>query len=173
MYHNPGQQHSDEGWDGWRDMVREFSCSAIIQPSEITDSELQDWLRYLAEQGERPSVIPDTASQRQGTGCFLATAVYGSPFSPEVRRLRAFRDDVLQPHPIGRILTRWYYTVGPRCAEWVAPRPWARTIIRRLLDRAVCRLPSPTHTGTKAQSPDLHGCQTPSCPSLEPQPGTD
>ncbi len=140
MFHNPAQQHSDEGWESWHEMVREFSCSAVIQPSEIADSDLEDWLRYLAEQGRRPRTIPDEASAERAaktSDCFVATAVYGSPHLVQVRKLRTFRHSVLQAHPVGRLLIKGYYTIGPRLALWVAPRGWARTLIRRLLDLAV------------------------------------
>lgn len=55
--------------------------------------------------------------------CFVATAAYGDPYHPDVAWLRAFRDEHLLPHPIGRAFLKFYWTVGPRLAGIVRARP--------------------------------------------------
>jgi len=65
--------------------------------------------------------------------CFIATAIYGSYDSPEVRLLRIFRDTVLAQNTTGRCLVRIYYTASP---------PIARILnrhrrLRRLVGQAV------------------------------------
>lgn len=81
--------------------------------------------------------------------CFLATAVYGDPFAPEVVALRAWRDGALVAASPWRSLMRrvnaLYNRVGPRLARHVQPGsrpaawlrrgvfdPWARRVARRL-----------------------------------------
>lgn len=44
--------------------------------------------------------------------CYIATMVYGSYDSPEVRVLRRFRDEVLKQSEIGRKLIQVYYKPG-------------------------------------------------------------
>lgn len=57
--------------------------------------------------------------------CFIATAVYRSPDSPEVATLRQFRDEVLLQSLLGRFLVRCYYVMAPRFAWLLKPKPAA------------------------------------------------
>lgn len=65
--------------------------------------------------------------------CFVATAVYGSLFAPEVLLLRMFRDGSLMNHRFGRFLVRIYYCFGPWLAQIVSPHPLMKAVIRRAL----------------------------------------
>jgi len=71
------------------------------------------------------------------SGCFVATATYGDEDAIEVRFLRVFRDRVLAPHAVGRIIIRLYYSYGPCAAALVERVPLLRWIARRCLDLAV------------------------------------
>ncbi|MFH2047041.1 MAG: CFI-box-CTERM domain-containing protein [Pseudomonadota bacterium] len=73
------------------------------------------------------------AGQKDGSGCFVATACYGSYEAPEVKALRAFRDKRLLPSPIGAILVRAYYRISPPIASALRSRPWARRLVKRFL----------------------------------------
>ena len=53
------------------------------------------------------------------TGCFIATAVYGSPFVPELLVLRDFRDRFLLRSTLGRNLVSIYYWVSPVVAAFL------------------------------------------------------
>lgn len=48
--------------------------------------------------------------------CFIATAVYGSPYAPDVTILRTFRDLWLMRRRMGRAFVSMYETVGPSLA---------------------------------------------------------
>jgi hypothetical protein len=72
--------------------------------------------------------------------CFVATAAFGTPFSPEVEILRRFRDEVLSRSATGRWLMAWYWRLGPRWAAWLEDRPAARRIVRQFLLVPLCRL---------------------------------
>ena len=52
-----------------------------------------------------------------GSGCFIATAAYGSYLDPHVALLRSFRDRFLVTHRLGRSLVSWYYAASPALAD--------------------------------------------------------
>lgn len=67
--------------------------------------------------------------------CFVATAVYGDPFAPEVEALRRWRDRRLAPTAPGvylmRAVSSFYGHVGPPLARYVAPRSRLGRLMRR------------------------------------------
>lgn len=67
------------------------------------------------------------------SGCFVATAAFGSPLAAEVAALQRFRDHALLPHPLGRLFVRAYYRLSPPLATWIAGRPARRAAVRVLL----------------------------------------
>jgi hypothetical protein len=71
--------------------------------------------------------------KRELRGCFIATAAFRDPRSPELTSLRWFRDHLLLKLWGGRRLVAVYYAVGPDLARWVAPHPLARFFVRGLL----------------------------------------
>lgn len=66
--------------------------------------------------------------------CFIATAVYGDPWAPEVCALRRFRDETLETHALGRQFVRMYYRVSPPIADWLAGHPSVARLVRAILD---------------------------------------
>lgn len=71
------------------------------------------------------------------SGCFIATAAFGTPLAPEVEMLRSFRDRVLLPHPAGRAFTRSYYRWSPAIARRLSRSEPARALVRALLRPAI------------------------------------
>ncbi len=67
------------------------------------------------------------------TGCFIATAAYGSYSAPEVILLRRFRDAYLMSSGPGRAFVDWYYRNGPRAAAFVNDHPWMKSLVRLAL----------------------------------------
>ncbi|UCD72246.1 MAG: S8 family serine peptidase [Syntrophobacterales bacterium] len=65
-----------------------------------------------------------------GGGCFIATAAYGSPHGRSIDLLRAFRDEYLMAHPIGRKWVDLYYRYSPIMAGFITYRPVIRKGVR-------------------------------------------
>jgi Bacterial Ig-like domain (group 3) len=68
-----------------------------------------------------------------GSGCFIATAAYGSPLDSHVSILRGFRDQVLLTSSIGRQFVSAYYITSPPIAHYIQRHSWARQTVRFFL----------------------------------------
>lgn len=67
------------------------------------------------------------------SGCFIATAAFGSEYAPEVAAFRGFRDTVLAQYSSGRRFIGWYYRWSPPLAERLACHPHLCSLVRTLL----------------------------------------
>ena len=97
----------------------------------------------LFQWGSQAPAVPSSSSgssTKSSSGCFVATAVYGSYDHPSVLVLRAFRDRDLMPFAWGRLFVRTYYRVGPWLAAVVRRSPACGAAARTMLDRIVQRL---------------------------------
>ncbi len=74
---------------------------------------------------------------KSSSSCFIATAVYESPFAPEVMWLREWRDQFLLKHLLGRVSVRAYYFISPYFANWISKSELKKRVIRKLLDRLI------------------------------------
>jgi hypothetical protein len=70
---------------------------------------------------------------QQVTGCFIATAAYGSPLEPDVDTLRAARDRLRPASTIFAAATDLYYRSTPPAADLIRRSGTARAVFRRLL----------------------------------------
>ena len=66
-------------------------------------------------------------------GCFIATAVYGTPSVEQIDVLREFRDSVLLESTAGSLFVTLYYQLSPPVADFIAGNEFLRTLIRELL----------------------------------------
>lgn len=90
--------------------------------------------------GGKGSGRPEPAKRSGGgqydkAGCFIATAVYGSPDANEVVTLRRFRDDVLCKSAFGKYFIAAYYRVSPSIAGLLTRSPRGKRAVRLLLNR--------------------------------------
>ena len=69
--------------------------------------------------------------------CFIATAAYGSYFSPFVKILRDFRDTFLVTNRIGQSFVNWYYRTSQPIADFIAKSEFAKASVRIMLLPAV------------------------------------
>ncbi|MCK4905147.1 hypothetical protein KAS42_02730, partial [bacterium] len=68
-----------------------------------------------------------------GSGCFIATACFGSPMSGEVNILKNFRDRYLLSNPIGKVFVSTYYRYSPKVADFIAKHDFLKVLVRSTL----------------------------------------
>ena len=89
----------------------------------------------------RLGVIRDTggpvSSGGLSSGCFIATAAFGSYLHPYVEVLTSFRDKFLNTHAAGRLFVVWYYRISPPIANAISTNEAAKAAVRILLIPAV------------------------------------
>ena len=91
---------------------------------------------------------------KKKSGCYVATAVYGSYDCPQVWTLRRFRDGQLAASASGRAFIRFYYAVSPTLVRWFGGAAWFQRLCKAPLDRLVDRLQSQGVESTPYQDQD-------------------
>jgi len=77
------------------------------------------------------------------SGCFIATAAFGSPVDPHVMSLRHFRDTRLLTNLPGRVFVNFYYRVSPPIAAFISRSQALRTATCVLLLPVVFTVENP------------------------------
>jgi len=92
------------------------------------------WRRGFPKIGHYTAMKRRGLLPQQNKQCFIATAVYSSPFSPEVQALRQWRDRSLSSTAIGRSFISTYYKYSHTIASYIEDKPFTKWIIRRVLN---------------------------------------
>lgn len=97
----------------------------------------QELLRLSTEIKARDSSyeLPEKKS-----GCYVATAVYGSYDCPQVWTLRRYRDYTLAETWYGRAFVHTYYTFSPTLVKWFGETEWFKNMWKPKLDKMVKEL---------------------------------
>lgn len=74
------------------------------------------------------------------SGCYVATAVYGSYDCPQVWTLRRYRDYTLAETWFGRAFIKTYYAISPMLVKWFGKTNWFKKMWRKPLDKMVTSL---------------------------------
>ena len=77
---------------------------------------------------------------RKKSGCYVATAVYGSYDCPEVWTLRRYRDNYLAKRFWGKLFIKAYYSVSPTFVRLFGKTELFNKLFRNRLDKMVIRL---------------------------------
>ena len=80
-----------------------------------------------------PDDPDDQQAREASSGCFVATAAYGSYDHPDVVALRRFKDEVLDRSVAGRAFVSFYWYVGPRLARRVSTDGISGRVARSLI----------------------------------------
>lgn len=84
--------------------------------------------------------IPNSSTTTGYSGCYIATAVYGSYDCAEVWTLRRFRDDYLSKRIWGRCFIKAYYHISPKLVDVFGDSKVFTKIFKKPLDKMVERL---------------------------------
>ena len=88
----------------------------------------------------KPNVFATNTNTNTNSGCYVATAVYGSYNCPQVWTLRRFRDYTLAKTWYGRAFIRTYYAISPTLVKWFGETEWFKKLWKGKLDHMVANL---------------------------------
>jgi hypothetical protein len=97
--------------------------------------------------GTAPSNTAVPSSGGGKSGCFIATAAYGSYLDPQVMVLRHFRDDVLLKSGPGTAFVAFYYKHSPPIADFIREHEFLRMLTRWALTPLICAVKYPLALG--------------------------
>lgn len=104
----------------------DYSAETSVQVGSIAESGYSNVVTGMPEPISSFPDLPDT-------GCFIATAAYGSPLAPAVQVLREFRDRFLVTNAPGRAFVGWYYANAPVAARYLNEHPSLKPLAQTAL----------------------------------------
>lgn len=131
------------GWDRYLEDAEQWDYTPHAQ--RVAQAQAQKAQQSAsAPQTQAPNANNNYSSNSGGksSGCYIATAVYGSYDCPEVWTLRRFRDFSLVKHWYGRIFIKLYYAISPALVKWFGKATWFQWFWKTVLDRFVTKLRS-------------------------------
>ncbi|MEO0091469.1 MAG: CFI-box-CTERM domain-containing protein [candidate division WOR-3 bacterium] len=106
--------------------------------------ELENLVKTLGYDSVNSVIIPKVESpatrSEEKRGCFIATAVYGSPMAKEVNLLQCFRDEILLKFILGRFFVSTYYLFSPLIAKVISGSDLLRNVVRTLIISPLLRI---------------------------------
>ena len=136
VFHLPQKAERGYGWFMWDEANGWKSCRSFVDVSgnfKKVTLDLVDGGRGDSD-GKVDGFISTCSGM--GSGCFIATAAYGSPFEPKVKVLRRFRDECLAQTPLGQWFIGLYYEHSPKMAGFISRSSMAKMITQ------ICLLPA-------------------------------
>lgn len=122
---------------------REMRNSPQKFPSPFSNEEIQEFLakaREVDPDYKIPGPVQKQTQTQKSSGCYVATAVYGSYDCPQVWTLRRYRDYTLAETLLGRLFILLYYTISPTLVKWFGETQWFKNMWKPRLDKMVKRL---------------------------------
>ena len=133
---------------GSRKDAQQLAARAWIQAIDMH----KEVIRYIANKNDQKATIESYTAKIQKydpsytmpviktSGCYIATAVYGSYDCPQVWTLRRYRDDILAANCGGRMFIRIYYALSPAMVRHFGHTAWFQRLWRGVLNRMVAKL---------------------------------
>jgi len=78
-------------------------------------------------------ILLSQTNKSRSKGCFIATAVYGSQNSRELKLLKYFRDSYLLKNYVGKIIVMIYYRISPPLALKIEKSKFYKKIVRSMI----------------------------------------
>lgn len=107
--------------------------SVLNSQAQAAFSEAERLRREAQRSEEMARRLEQMYPEKPKSGCFIATACYGSYDHPDVLVFRQLRDQRLLASRVGRVAVALYYAVSPPVAAWVARVPWVSRMIRQTI----------------------------------------
>jgi len=101
---------------------------------ELIQTAVNEYLLIAKEDG--PEVLNSIEVReilKKSSGCFIATAVYGTPYANDVILLNEFRDNWLLNFRLGKIFVHFYYWISPPIANQITKSNSIRAFIKFIL----------------------------------------
>lgn len=118
------------------------SVAAVV--SSVSDPNMADNSSLVSLTSHTQSTLGGGSG---GSGCFIATAAYGSYLDTHVRVLREFRDQHLMSSSLGRHFVHFYYRHSPAIAAVIGHSKTLRVMTRWLLTPLVFTIEYPSYAG--------------------------
>ena len=123
--------------------IKNYDHEYVIPTIDITPFKpYEATLEYLEKKygSKNSDSKQDSSSLSKSSGCYIATAVYGSYNCPQVWTLRRFRDNTLDATWYGRVFIKTYYAISPTLVRWFGNTSWFKDFWRKPLDKLVATL---------------------------------
>lgn len=118
--------------------LKDFASHLNSEDQELLSSDVQKYYSLSEELGSGYLNNIQVAEVLKKSGCFIATTVYGSYYSPEVIVLRKFRNTYLLTNTLGKIFVQVYYLSSPIIAQYISRKPYMLRVLKKcFLDKIV------------------------------------
>jgi hypothetical protein len=107
-----------------------YYFAAVAYDSSGNESGFSNEISYVVPAAASAESSPSPGS---GSGCFIATAAFGSYRAPEVILLQKFRDRILLTNAPGRLFVEYYYRLSPSLANFISHYDSLRSATRLAL----------------------------------------
>lgn len=133
--------------NAWKESIEVYQLYTKQLPFYGDKSGLQKVINDVGDKIRKYDASYVTPSL-SSSGCYVATAVYGSYDCPEVWTLRRFRDFTLDESWYGRLFIKLYYATSPTFVKYYGNAKIFKNYGKKLLDKWVAKLNSKGYEST-------------------------